>query len=519
MRARFTSAPCVVTAALLAIQILLVSEGWAASERQHSLNRSGIENTHENDARGLSTLRETRRRTPSGLLYPYPAEPATWRGDSVLIRGFVELGYVGNFGETDEARFRKYSDWSDGLLVPHFLLEGKRSDRADSFQLSGGSVGREDQSYGLEVGRTGLWRLRASYDAVRHVYADDARILFSGTGSEYLSIPPGLALGASPASEIQSALSSVRKSRLSQQRNESGIELSLRILPDLTITADYRLRRRSGERLFGGTLGPTFGAVSGGSVLELTEPIRSKTHDWTTRIAYATPRLQTNLRIRGSYYDNARTSLTWENPFPAFDFGGTIIPGPLRGRSALAPDNHLYQVAGDVGIRLPLRGHFSGSAAWTRMRQNQTLLPATITPTITAFANPSRSRADARVDQLVIRSKLSLRPVRRLGLQARFRFFRRDSDTHYRALDRVSGDYGYVTEDVAPINRVGAPSFSYSRWSGAVKADWKITRHATVGSEYEHEETRRENRARRLVRDNKVRLYFSTRGLSNSTLR
>lgn len=505
--------------ALLVVLALPVAGAFAAPELGSAVSGDGLGSMRDRDDRGASLVLDAPPRTPTGFLYPDPYLPLAYRGDEILIRAFAEFGYLENAGDQDEARFEEYADWSDGFLLRNFTLDARERDGASYLDLGGGSVGRDDQFYFLEVGQFGLVRLRGEYDALPHVYADDAHVLFEKQGQESLVLPPGLTPGESTASEIATALSTVGESRLSQQRDETGVDLSLRLLPGLTLAADYRLTRRDGRRPFGGTLGLTFGSTSAGSVIETLEPIHSRTHDWSAGLTWATPDVQANLAYRGSFFDNGRSSLTWENPFPAVDLGFLLVPGQPRGRSALAPDNQLHQLAADVGVALPLDGRFTASGVWTTMRQDQRLLPATINPAISDFGTLARDRADARVDQITIRSLVRVRPVRPVRLQLRVGYFERNSDTRYFAFDPTTGEYGYVVEDRRATNRVGAPSFDSRRWEIEGGARWTFAKHSQLGLEVEHETTTRSNRSRKQVDDDRVRLHVSTRALPGATLR
>lgn len=491
----------------------------AASGRESALSGSGIEATREVDSRGLTTWRTTRHRSPSGILYPYPFKPLPWGGEAFQIRSVVDFGYIANAGEADEAAFRKYADRSDGFLVGRFLLEGQERATGYHFEIGGGSVGRTDQFYNVELGRYGLFSLRGGFDSLEHQSMDDARVLFDGVGSESLTLPAPLVPGLNTQSDVIAALDTIGRTRLSQKREETEVELRLAIHPRLTLIADYQLREREGERPFGGTLGVTFSSENAGSVAETIAPEESNTHNFSAALQYAARNLQANLRYRGSIYDNQNTSLAWENPFSAFEVGGTAFQGVPRGRAALAPDNQLHQITSDLGLDLPLNGRFTTHVGWTRMRQNQRLLPATINTDITNFGSLSRSKADAQVDQLLVQSKIRVRPISAVGLDFGFRYSMRDNDTNYLSFDPANGQYGYVTEDESLTNRRGAVPFSMRRYRLNGGVDWRFAKRSKVGLSFQHEAIQRNNRARQEVRDDLVRAYASTALIPYTQLR
>lgn len=492
-----------------------------AADRQSALSGSVLDGGRRVDPRGMSTLTPDRRRTPTGLLYPYPARPPPWRGEEgdPVFRGYAELGWLWSVGEVSEARFREYFDPGDGPWLRRFGLEARALPGLDRVVVEGGSVARDDAFYRAEIRQTGRFRLSASYDALEHTYANDARVLFSGVGGERLNLPRGLVPGDNSRAEIAAALDGVERRIVSQSTNETRIDLHARLTPRLDWTAAYRLDRRDGERPHGGTLGLTFGETSAGSVVETLEPIHSRLHEGSTGLELRGESLQANLAYRISHFDNRRQSLTWENPFAAVDLGFLVVPGEPLGRAALAPDNTSHRLSADVASRTPLDGRFTASVVWTRMEQDERLIPATINSSISDFDDLSRNRADARVDRLQIGSRWRVRPIRPLTLSIGGHFSQRDNDTNYRSRNPTTDVYGYVVEDLAATNRVGAVPFSHRRWSVEADGQWRLTPTSKLGLEVEHESFERSNRARRVTRDNLLRIHLSTRALPDSTLR
>lgn len=510
-----------------ALAILGVSSAGANADLRSAASNEGLGAFLWPDEHGISVLQDGQRRTPTGLLIPAPFELAPFSGESLLSRGAIEFGGIASFGDKDDARFIEYADWSDGFLLRRFALDIRQAEGGGYLELGGGSVGRDDQFYRIEAGRLGWGRIRSRFDSLRHVYADDARVLFTGAGTEVLGLPPGLPVGTSSVEELTNALSTVGQTQLSQRRDVTGVDFRIRLLPDLNLFADYRLQRRTGERPFGGTLGMTMSTDIGGSVIETLEPIQSRTHDWSAGVEWASRALQVNLAYRGSVYDTNRSSLTWENPFPLVDLTGLGIPGLgiidgyPEGRSALSPDNQLHQFAADVGAALPARGRFTANVNWTRMSQNQSLLPATINPAQAGrFAPLSRNKAKAQVDRISARSMLRFRPLPKLTLQLRGSYSDRKNETDYFSFNPETNEYGYIVEDTVEVApRVGAAPFDAERWNVEGRIQWRPIRHTRLGLEYEHEVTNRANRARRVVSDDRIRLQVSTRAVPETTVR
>ncbi len=466
---------------------------------------------HARDPEGLSTLAPVRRRSPSGLLYPYPPDRETRVDHDRPMSAAVEIGWIHSRGDEDEARFREYLDPDGGPWLRALSLEYLHVPLNDRLSIVAGGVGRSDGYYRFGWLRPGRFDLRVSYDAIDHTYASDARVLHSGIGSERLSLPGFLVPGDNAASDVDAALSSIGPRRVALSRNESEVELLLRLARNAVLRSSYRLERRDGERPWGGTLGLTFGQISSGSVVETLEPIHQRTHDWSTRLEWSHDRLQANVGYEGSRFDNRREALVWENPFPSTDLGIVRIAGQPQAQMALAPDNDRHRVHGNLALQTPSLGRLNASASWSRMKQNETLLPATINPDIDDFTDLSRRRADASVD--IWRAQLGwrVRPHRSVALSTRASIEGRDSDTEYVALNPATGQYGYVAEDLAPASRVGAVPFSHRRLRFETKASLRLSRRVTLGLEYEHQRMHRSGRARRETRDDRARVNLQLR--------
>jgi MtrB/PioB family decaheme-associated outer membrane protein len=469
------------------------------------------------DPDGLSFLRKTRSRTPTGLLYPYPLEPPAGLvlGDWKL-RGLADVGWAESWGGGNESYFERYSDHRDGV-IDAARFEAHHATTGAYAEIGAQAIGRDDVSTFLDAGQRGWLRVRAYYDELPHRYANDARVLFDGVGSENLTLPSGLVAGGNPDAAIDAELANRGNSRLALQRDKTGVEVQLDANRVLTLRAGYRTEERSGERPFGGAIRFAFQNPNLGSVVETVEPLNSRTHDFHGELAVADENVQIDLGYEGSLFDNHVQSLTWDNPF-----SGTNVD---RGRFALAPDNLQHRVHGTVSFLLPARGRWTHTASWISSRQNERLLAPTINGAFPDWVNPatslSRETAEARVDTTLFTSTLRLSPLRRLGIGARVRYQRRDGRTNYFALNPATGDYGYVVEDgsFGVRDRFAAAPYDAERLTAAGDASLRVASGTRLGIEYEYERVEREQRARERTADHRGRISLSTRRIPRTTVR
>ena len=66
------------------------------------------------------------------------------------------------------------------------MLEKPKS--AFHLDAVGGGVGRDDQFYGVDVGRYNTWRVRGSFSETPHVFTSTYRSLWDGVGSAALTL-------------------------------------------------------------------------------------------------------------------------------------------------------------------------------------------------------------------------------------------------------------------------------------------------------------------------------------------
>jgi MtrB/PioB family decaheme-associated outer membrane protein len=520
---------------LLALGIAATTPAQAEPPRD-SLHTGTAEIFAAPDERGMTLLRETRRRSPNGLLYPYPtaalafAERAGWQ-----TRGALSLGALFDGGDEDETRFERYVDRDDGVFLEGLNLELAQPERGDYSLVRAGSIGRDDAFYELTAGRAGLLRLRASHSGVPHRYASDAVALHDGVGGDTLALPAGLVAGASAEAQVAAALDARGEGRLEVQRDRTQTALRLRLRPDLALVGSYGLDARHGEIPSGvGFSFPELDAITGG-MLEIAAPVDDRTHAFSGGVEWASERAQANLGYHGSLYRNRQHALSLEQPFAA---------PTENARLALAPDNAWHDVRADLGLALPLRGRLKSTVSWSTGRQDEDLLPPTINAGVvggvdlapwSSRAALSEDSASASVDHLLVDVDVYASPWRPLRLRAGFRHSDQDTDTDYTAWNPQTAEYGYIVEDGGHA-QIGFPGFYQpavpgSSWRyrsipfGAARrtyelgATYSAPLRSSLDVRWQHEDVARDVSERRATRERRWEATLGTRGLPFATAR
>lgn len=490
------------------------------------INSRSLLSSHDVHPHGMSFFKPTRRRSPAGFLYPYPLKPNAFSesDQELLTRGSVELGYVTDIDDTNEAYWENYVDRSSGILLNQFSVDLQHRDNAGYAHVDGGSIGRDDQFVRVEAGVFGWLRVKGMYDEVPHRLMNDAKTIFQGVGTEALRLPVGLTPGASTESEIDTILGDLPFHSLAVDRERGRIGVEAKPLRNLRLFAEYRHEERQGERPIGASTGFAFAGVLGGNVIELIEPIDYETHDYAVGVQVLHRRLQLNVSYHASYFDNDNDndneSLSWENPF--------ALSSSVAGQSALAPDNHCHNLKGDLGLTLPLTGRFTTSLSWSRAKQDERLLSPTVNPLAPDWLDPATAlaqrNANAEFTTLLSHSRLQFRPLRQIQLKGELRYFKRDSDTSYVAYNPAIDFYGYIPEDAffgsnSTIPRYQSVPYGYDRWNGKAGAVIRALYRTTVELEYERETVNRDHRVREHTKEDRYRISATTRSLRFATLR
>lgn len=483
----------------------------------------------------LGTFRTIPTRTPTGLLYAVP-----WQVDEAITNAWsssVEFGARFNSGDDDAYPFVKYTDWDEGAVISNFSVLGDFGGTYVKF--SGAALGNDDQFVKAEYGRYGSYWIRGFYNETPHIYATDATLLFNGIGSEVLTLPDPLVPGGNTLDELEAALADAPRRDVGIQREKWGGELRVFHLGKWTLDGKYTLEEREGTRPFGGSFYP----ASIGGAVETLEPIDDDTHTVNLGASYVADRTFVNMRAMASYFDNDNTSLTWDNPFDLVQAGGMVPPDVVRrGRMSLAPDNEFFQFEFDIARLLAGGAQLTASAAWSRMSQDEDLLPPTITSGDVAGVDTdnwnttaalSQTSADAEIDSLSGSVEIRLNPWPKLSAGLSLDYYEEENDTRYTAYNPLTDQFGYIAEDSPRIKRIHKAStnpldndihyrsipFDKSRRAWTLDATYRLMRKTTLGLEWRDTTYKYDEREVEESDETRVKVYLSTRALDWATIR
>lgn len=343
--------------------------------------------------------------------------------------GAVDFGARATQIDGDEARFQRYRDLRPGIHGTNGVIGRRTPDWTIEGQAW--NAGYRDQRFQLDVQRVGRLSATFLWDQIPMFISRDTRTLYSETAPGVFRVEDSVQQGIQSGGltlrsfEGQAARFDMRTLR---KIGEADIVFNADRNTDISIL--FRSTERDGSIPFGGTFGFS-------NAVELPVPVNHRTTDVRTAFEWGNQTGMLRLGWDGSLFDNHVESVIWDNPLR---FGPDISGTPSQGRMASWPSNTLTYLHGTGAVALPSRGRLTAYLAIGQGRQNEDLLPFTIN---TAVTQPqlSRTSAEAETQMTIAQFTYSMRPMRRLALNAKYRYA--DVDVQTPVFERATGSVSY----------------------------------------------------------------------------
>jgi len=532
-------------------------------------------------ARPLDPEWPTAKHTPTGQMFklPYDVPKAADIAKTAAgweYSGQLEFGVIGGDADDRNAQFRMYQDLDHGAYLNNFNLLLKQPKSAHYVEVTGGAAGRHDQYYGLEVGRINDWKVKLYFSETPHVFTDRYKTIWSGIGTDTLTLLPGLTPGGTASTATDNAnvaaVAAVNaNTTLSLTRKRAGARVDLDLSKTWKAYLAYSREARTGARPFGAV----WGNAGGTAPMEIAEPIDYVTQDILAGLTHAEGLNAFNLRLSASLFHNNIDTLTFQEPYriaPANGIVTTPAAGAYtQGRLDLAPSNQAYNARAEYTRSLPnfYKGYFTAVVSAGRWRQDDNLIPYTSLPGV-ALANVtllpgggwdttgslSRKSTDATVDTRLADLTLSVNPTADLNVKAKARFHEManhtdpflavnpnavytDADattagnqTRGLTFNGVTGVWGRLLNDgsgqnfllgtnATPAGNLPIRSniFGTKQFRFGPVADYRLSKSANLNASVEREHTERTHRDRDRTWEDKAKLGYVNRAVRDSSLR
>ena len=519
-------------------------------------------------------------RSPTGLLTIAPTlrpTPTTTSGGWRYFTTF-EVGGVGLSGDKNAAKFREYKDLQSGVYANTFAAMIEQPSKAFYVDAMGGGVARDDQFYGVDVGRHNTWRVRATFSEIPHVFTSTYRTLWNDASTSALALtgltPGGTTNANTTQAAMLAAITADDPSDLSLTRLKSRTHFDLMLPANWKAFASYSHERRDGRRPFGAV----FGGGGGGGNLEIPEMIDDRTQNILAGLQFAGTQTNLTLQASASVYSNNIDTMTFDNPLfiQTNTIAGVAPTTFTRGQLDLYPSNNYFNFRAEAAHKLPnfFRSRVTGVVALGRSRQNDALIPWALEPLTGGTINGvptngvwnttgalTQMTADRQIDTQLADVGLLMNPGRDLTIRGKFRYYDTDNNSSFIACNPLTGQWGrllnngsggsFVTPNLAAGNNppgtlntgyngtgcdlnatralglaptagdvpLRSAPYEYSQMNAVLSADYRITRHSTVEVGYERENWNRPYREREETGENKFRLGYVNRDFSAGTLR
>lgn len=433
----------------------------------------------------------------------------TFRLDPMILEGsYLEQ-------DTDSSRSQEYRDLSDGFRLTSMALAGFTEDFRRQLRFEVVNGGKADAFYGLSYDVAGSWRMQLSYDATPHRFGDNGRLLWTETrpGVFELADPVQQALEVFAIANRSSLnfftmdgalrpyLAAAQSVDLGLERRKSRATIDLGRSGAADWTIDYQRESRTGNRAYGAAFGFN-------NVTELPEPIDYDTSTATLSGNWRFSRGLVSAGYRYSTFENAVSTLYWDNPWRFNDGsdgsaylapGGASVSGASRGIADLSPDNESGALFATSRFDLGTAGWIQVSADWVKNSQDDPLLAYTLNTAIGPetgapfLASDRANQPYGSADRESTTTKLVASWGARFGegWQAGARYDYQDySDDSDRFAFEGYVRYHAVWEE---IGRITVP-FSWTRTVLSANVDKDLGSAGTVGLEIRRTEMDREFR-------------------------
>ncbi len=419
--------------------------------------------------------------------------------------GTVDFGARVTTIDGDQARFQRFRDLRPGVYGTN-LVAGRRTDDW-TFEAQAWNIGYRDQRYQIDLQRVGRLTATFLWDQIPLFISRDTRTLYSETAPGVFRMEDLI------QQQIQAGALTLRNFEdqavrfdMRTLRTIGQADVTFNATRDSDVVLQIRTTSREGSIPFGGSFGFN-------NAVELPVPIDYRATDVRTAYEWANQRGMLRLGWDGSSFDNDIDSVIWDNPIR---FGPDAAGAPSQGRMGSWPSNALMYLHGTGAVSLPARSRITAYVAMGQGRNDTDLLPFTIN---TALTQPAlaRTTAQAESQMAIAQFTFASRPMRRVALNARYRYA--DVDIQTPIFERLGGSVAYDTNFVAsagPSEYHSVKRITFDADAGLDIAPFTSVKvgYSHLGADYQHRlwESNGENVFRVSI-DMTGHQLFSLRGL------
>ncbi|GEM_PF-6531809 len=337
--------------------------------------------------------------------------------------GEITTGVGGVYSTSSNPKLEEYNNLPGGLLGPTGWIGADLGDKRLRADFAFPTENNESLGVGLGLGETDKVSVDINYQRYQHLYGDQAHTLYTETAPGVLTLPPGLAAANQVGNASQqfnnlvTAENATAPSVVMFRDTLGGGRVTYHVLPQLTMNVDGQVKMRQGTRPL---------SVYENSVInQLPAPIDQRTTDGGLSIEWMPAK--TVVRLNGnvsSFEDNISSihfdDLMWSVPTSS---------KPSQGLYSQPPSNLAQQAGLFVSLDQIPKTRVTANVAVGRWYQNAAFLPYTADSAATFGYNavPNPANLGGRVDTFSQQYQVTVMPIQKLKLVARFRGYEMDN--------------------------------------------------------------------------------------------
>ena len=387
----------------------------------------------------------------------------------------------------DAFRFGDYTGLDEkGAYFLGDVFGRYRDDDSHFMVIEGYARGLDSSAIFFKGGKQSVYQVRASYQAIPRRFFDSTTTPFTDVGSANLTLPVDW-VRAPTTGQMTELANTSRPVTIGLDWDILSLGVDYRPAQQWQVRADYLRRARKGLKRSSGSF--LYNAT------EFAAPVDYTTDDIELSVSYSADSWQASASYFGSFFGNAVTEVTWDNPY-------SVPDGVDAGRSTLSPDNTSHQISFAASMLMPARTTLNGQLSIGKLSQDEALLPYTINPNLPSDPLPVNS-ADASVDTLNLNLRITTSPWPRTTFEGELRFNDFSNQTSI-------NDYDYVNTDSALTSFPAANSvYDYQRREIKLRAEYRLQSGMKLYAGIDSENFERNRQDRNETRTN--RIWFKAR--------
>jgi MtrB/PioB family decaheme-associated outer membrane protein len=368
----------------------------------------------------------------------------------------VELGGRLSSVSGDPARFQRYADIRDGLLLTDFRFA--RDDSAGNwlFRAAADNVGWRDQRFAVDYDRPGRFVISGRWDEIPQFYSVDTSTPYTASGGALLLDDATQQRIQTAQATLSAYLPIAAQFDLRERRDIGSVSVLATPSPHLDVKASFTTNRHVGELPWGASFGFS-------NDVEVALPYDSRANDLSVGAEWTNGRQMLRLAYDGSWFDNLDPILVWDNPLRLDDSASA----PGRGRMTLWPSNSAHTVSAGGYTKLARRTQLTGFVSFGVWSNDEPLQPFTINTALPQLALP-RSTTEAEANVFSANLNLVSRPLTDWRFSARLRRYDYRNDTPHAAITQFVSYDTSVNESLTG----GPEPYEHDRTTFDADATW-----------------------------------------------